>query len=280
MVGNRKSLGVGLWLAAAAMALLGSAGTARAADRPTIHQRMAKHHEQWVAEGRPAAQGASLAPKWGVGNWEIFHVHAYEFQPNDNADRIKDDGNGYRYFASPTSVPYMAAPVHLPAGANIQSIGISGCFNDPTGTAVFGLWDNGVGGAGGGGGENLGGLKIATAGCGVTEYPFGPVPYGSVQDHPLYLVIMFAGTAVDGSTKFNSITVTFSRELSPAPVEATFDDVPTSDPAFQHIEALAASGITGGCGNDNYCPDNPVTRRQMAVFLAKALGLHWTSFPP
>jgi hypothetical protein len=35
-----------------------------------------------------------------------------------------------------------------------------------------------------------------------------------------------------------------------------------------------ASGITAGCGGGNYCPDAP-TRRQMAIFLAKALGLHW-----
>ncbi|HEX4438485.1 MAG TPA: S-layer homology domain-containing protein, partial [Thermoanaerobaculia bacterium] len=40
-------------------------------------------------------------------------------------------------------------------------------------------------------------------------------------------------------------------------------------------EALNAAGITGGCGNGNYCPDGPVTRGQMAVFLSKALGLHW-----
>jgi len=40
-------------------------------------------------------------------------------------------------------------------------------------------------------------------------------------------------------------------------------------------EALYAAGITGGCGNFNYCPDAPLTRGQMAVFLAKALGLHW-----
>jgi hypothetical protein len=51
--------------------------------------------------------------------------------------------------------------------------------------------------------------------------------------------------------------------------------VPTSHPFFQYIEALAGSGITGGCGNGNYCPDNPVTRGQMAVFLAKALGLNF-----
>ena len=55
------------------------------------------------------------------------------------------------------------------------------------------------------------------------------------------------------------------------PAVATFNDVPTSHPFFQYVEALAASGITGGCGNGNYCPNNTVTRQQMAVFLLKAL---------
>ena len=50
--------------------------------------------------------------------------------------------------------------------------------------------------------------------------------------------------------------------------------MPTSNPFFQYIEALKASGITGGCGDgSNFCPDQPVLRKQMAVFLAKALGL-------
>jgi hypothetical protein len=30
---------------------------------------------------------------------------------------------------------------------------------------------------------------------------------------------------------------------------------------------LAARNITGGCGGSNYCPDAPVSREQMAVFL-------------
>ena len=34
--------------------------------------------------------------------------------------------------------------------------------------------------------------------------------------------------------------------------------------------ALAAEGITGGCGGGNYCPQSPVRRDQMAVFLLKA----------
>jgi len=51
--------------------------------------------------------------------------------------------------------------------------------------------------------------------------------------------------------------------------------VPTSSPQFQFIEALYASGITAGCGNGNFCPNSPLTRGQMAVFLSKALGLQW-----
>ena len=42
------------------------------------------------------------------------------------------------------------------------------------------------------------------------------------------------------------------------------------------IEALAAAGVTRGCDppvNDRFCPDDPVTRGQMAAFLVRALGL-------
>jgi hypothetical protein len=67
--------------------------------------------------------------------------------------------------------------------------------------------------------------------------------------------------------------VGYVLEVSIAPPTPTFNDVPTTHPFFQFIEALAASGITTGCGNGNYCPDAPLTRGQMAVFLAKALGL-------
>ena len=38
------------------------------------------------------------------------------------------------------------------------------------------------------------------------------------------------------------------------------------------IEDFASRGITGGCGGGNYCPNDPVTRQQMAVFMEAALG--------
>ena len=52
-----------------------------------------------------------------------------------------------------------------------------------------------------------------------------------------------------------------------------FGDVACPSPFANWIERLAAEGVTGGCGGGNYCPANPNTRGQMAVFLAKTFGL-------
>jgi hypothetical protein len=49
-----------------------------------------------------------------------------------------------------------------------------------------------------------------------------------------------------------------------------FGDVPVNYWAASFIKQLAAEGITSGCGGGNYCPEQPVTRAQMAVFLLKS----------
>ena len=49
-----------------------------------------------------------------------------------------------------------------------------------------------------------------------------------------------------------------------------FADVTAAHPFCGFIERLAADGITSGCGNGNFCPDNPVSRAEMAVFLVAA----------
>jgi hypothetical protein len=77
-----------------------------------------------------------------------------------------------------------------------------------------------------------------------------------------------------------NVRAAWSRQVSPAPPVATFNDVPTGDARFAFVEALAASGITAGCGGGAFCPNAALTRGQMAVFLAKALGLHWSSSTP
>jgi hypothetical protein len=75
---------------------------------------------------------------------------------------------------------------------------------------------------------------------------------------------------------FSAVRLYYRLRVSPAPAVATFpNDVPTNHPFFRFVEALAAAGVTGGCGAGSYCPDAAVTRGQMAVFLATALGLHF-----
>jgi hypothetical protein len=59
---------------------------------------------------------------------------------------------------------------------------------------------------------------------------------------------------------------------------ADFLDVP---PAFLYhnaIEKILRAGITTGCGGGNYCPDLPITRDAMAVFILR--GEHGGSFVP
>jgi hypothetical protein len=50
-----------------------------------------------------------------------------------------------------------------------------------------------------------------------------------------------------------------------------FDDVPASSPFCRFIEELARRGVAGGCAPDLYCPADPVTREQMAVFVLRTL---------
>jgi len=74
---------------------------------------------------------------------------------------------------------------------------------------------------------------------------------------------------------FIRVALRYKRDVTAAPSSAPFSDVPISHPFSQHINAFKNAGITGGCGGGNFCPDDPVTRGQMAVFLAKAMGLSW-----
>ena len=87
---------------------------------------------------------------------------------------------------------------------------------------------------------------------------------------------LYAQTNVgDGTVKIAGVIVGYVLQVSPAPVAATFADVPTSHPYYRFIEALAKSGVTVGCGGGNFCPDHVITRQEVATWLARALGLQW-----
>ena len=72
----------------------------------------------------------------------------------------------------------------------------------------------------------------------------------------------------------------YGSSYTPPPVGSStgFNDVPTNYWAAAWIKELAAEGITGGCGNGNYCPGTVVTRDQMAIFLLRAK--HGATYTP
>jgi hypothetical protein len=97
----------------------------------------------------------------------------------------------------------------------------------------------------------LGELGV-TAGCGAGGYcPGAPVTREQMA--------AFIVRAMEGEPAANSCAG-----------QAPFADVGPASWACGYIKRLAALGVTKGCGNGNYCPNQPVRRDEMAAFLARA----------
>ena len=77
-----------------------------------------------------------------------------------------------------------------------------------------------------------------------------------------------------------AVFLTRGFNLDPGP-DPGFSDVAADAWYYDHAAALAASGITAGCGDGTtFCPRRDTSRAQMATFLARALGLLDTPAPP
>lgn len=82
------------------------------------------------------------------------------------------------------------------------------------------------------------------------------------------------GEAIDRKTMAVWI-VRILDGMNPQPVsQSRFDDVDANSFHAPYIERLADLGVTTGCSDGTiFCPDDPVTRAQMAVFLSRAYSL-------
>jgi len=214
---------------------------------------------------------------YGTSHSSFYRMGASEFTPMEvpGADNYSDTyyssgGSSYRRFGT-IGAGYFSGTPHLPSGAKLISVVVNGC------AAMTGGLSGTVEACNYFGNLCLSqALYVGAQGCG-SDY-VDLVPAGYVVDNSRYgnqLVIRLVTFASDGTDSFSGVTIEYQLQVSPAPGVATFNDVPTGDFGFQFIEALVASGITGGTGGGNYSPDAFVTRRQMAIFIAKALGLHW-----
>jgi hypothetical protein len=109
--------------------------------------------------------------------------------------------------------------------------------------------------------------QAITAGCGAGAF----CPSSTVNR---WQMAVFLAKAMTGGTVPVSGTVPGKGDYDCVPGGlSVFDDVPPEDPGCRFVHYIAAEGVTSGCSTTSYCPENPVTRDQMAVFLTKAFDL-------
>jgi S-layer homology domain len=222
---------------------------------------------------------------YGIGD-QVLTIGAASFRGRPNQPVFQSDGYLYNADPNDTNGSIYEAPLRLPDGAVVTQLCASLRNAEPSPSVSL---------------VGMAAIKLVADGSqpvyqsitfvnpsfnsGYEEFCTDPFAYAFHDDKDIdfngptehvthRLRLIMPGGATVG---FGGARLIWHRQVSAAPATATFPDVPASHPFFAYVEALAASAITGGCGNGNFCPDAPLTRGQMAVFLAKALGLHWVN---
>jgi hypothetical protein len=219
------------------------------------------------------------SPEWGGPRTQYSRVSATQFVSDVASDDLTSSWNpgfaGYDYqrFFFSSGFNHLVSSPTLPGGARVTYIEFDACDNNAMDQHarldVYGCDYHGA----------CDGTPIATiTSVSDVQNPCGFWTAGAdYRVLNLYNQVLLDVTfgATDGSNTFAGVILGYVLDVAPAPPAATFGDVPTDHPFFQFIEALAASQVTGGCqaAPPLYCPNNPVTRGQMAVFLSKLTGL-------
>jgi len=230
--------------------------------------------------GRPIADAAQTPETWGTVPGATT-VMGYRLAPMAT--------QGYSWYSRQIGAAYCgygltgsegAAPIDLPDGVSLTQLQYWAYDTDPVNWLTFDVFEAcqapGVGGDPVttliGTGETFGAPGTYYGATSLNGYTVD----ASHCHYSIRVLFVPPGAACVGDVlQVQKVRVSWVRQVSPAPAVATFNDVPTSHPFFQFVEALAKSGITSGCGGGAYCPGQPLTRGQMAVFLARGLGLAW-----
>jgi hypothetical protein len=209
---------------------------------------------------------------YGGSNTTIVSIGAFDFDASSPGLQVNNVG--YSRYLSPTGC-CLNASFSIPSGSLLVRWEIIGCdssLNSGITAALLRVND-------GGGAYLIGGFistsDTAIPGCGTFGVDISP-GFTVRNFADIYYGIEFnQGSDSTGAIRLVGARVYYKRQVSPGPGAATFSDVPVGSPYFRFVEALAASGVTGGCGGGLYCPNDAVTRAQLAVFLAAALGMNY-----
>jgi hypothetical protein len=214
---------------------------------------------------------SSATPRtFGTASLTAHVIEASQFE-------TESDTSSWAYTASVSKFGAlsMRAGVRLPAGALVSRVELEACDTDGGAQLRFGLQRRP---SPGGPVEFVTPTGLTgvpdTPGCGFFSVDVLPATSPLVIDNENNTYIAFVA-APSALAAFNAVRIYYTLQVSPAPAVATFADVPAGHPFFRFVQALVAAGVTSGCGGGRFCVDDPITRGQMAVFLAIALGLHF-----
>jgi len=219
-----------------------------------------------IAQSPDRLETTRSRPKaFGTEDYTVTIVPAIAFFPGAEGQAYFTSGSLGRFGPNDTLQNFYA-PIDLPPGVTIDYIGLNSQTDAPfaLGVELYARVPTGE--------LSLVEALSSTVHAWGTDYNADPI---RVSFHvPLAMILKVQQGIHPTPQFFGHVEVWWRREVRD-PETVTFSDVPPDHPFFLFVEALAASGITAGCGGGNFCPDQPLTRGQMAVFLAKALGLHW-----
>jgi hypothetical protein len=205
--------------------------------------------------------------EFGIQGETIRVIHASEFAGDFYVWSVYTDDLA-RVSHSVSYDAHYYATLDVPAGAVIDFIGLNSA-SDTDGILGVELWE-----------RHSDGSKISLAAFSVPAHGWdtdlvGPLNVPIVDRVNREYVVDVENGVTPDDEPWAWVEVHWHRTVSPPPSGPSFADVPPGDPFYPFIEAIHAAGITAGCGGGNFCPNQAITRKQEAAFIAKALGLHW-----
>jgi hypothetical protein len=200
--------------------------------------------------GVPAVVTGTLADGWLADFSDVPQANSFHDDIESVFRSAVTAGCGTGVYCPATAVTRAQMAVFLlksKYGASHTPPACQGIFDDVPCPSLYAAWI-----------EELSSEGI-TAGCGGGNY----CPNAAVSREQMAVFLLKAQHGAD---------------YVPPACTGVFDDVPCPSTYAAWVEQLYAVGITAGCGGDNYCPDNPVSRGAMATFLA--LGFELPGEPP
>jgi hypothetical protein len=230
---------------------------------PTVtytQQQIQALHEQYNIAGVAGGLNRQLVPSWHDdalgGTFAVTFRNATTLTCTTmlggdgwSPQACVDVGGVYANFPTLANNPGNAYALIFVPDSVINANTTALTWNEATGTGDMGL------------------AHTAYADFVATVHPMGPYDFGGG---------MMGAVGMTGTSKWAYGAVgtmggyPLSQTISLAAGPSSFTDVAPTSWASPYIEAIAAAGITKGCGGGKYCPTQNVTREQMAAFVVRA----------